>query len=86
MEWVAVAYLQYSQYGFQTNIRINNASDMVTGASTVNEPTCGYNASGNQQCNYIENMGLNNDTANVLNYNNTWFLRGGKYGMEPTLE
>ncbi|MDD3187301.1 MAG: prepilin-type N-terminal cleavage/methylation domain-containing protein [Bacilli bacterium] len=41
-EWGAVAYLSYSAYGINGNIRINNNSSYLTGYAKTEEPTCGY--------------------------------------------
>jgi len=49
-EWGAIAYLQYSKYGSETKIRINNNSNFLTGYAAVKEPTCGYTAD-NRDCN-----------------------------------
>ena len=49
-EWGAVAYLQHSQYGSQTSVRINNHSGYMTGYASVKEPTCGYTGK-NDTCN-----------------------------------
>lgn len=41
-EWGAVAYLQHSEYGSSSSIRLNNNSSHKTGYAANNEPTCGY--------------------------------------------
>ena len=42
MEWGAVAYLQHSEYGSHTSVRINNNSNYITGYAALKEPTTGY--------------------------------------------
>ena len=49
-EWGAVAYLQHSEYGSATSVRLNNNSDFKTGYAALNEPTCGYSQN-NEECN-----------------------------------
>lgn len=41
-EWGAVAYLQHSEYGSSSSIRLNSNSSHKTGYAANNEPTCGY--------------------------------------------
>ena len=48
-EWGAVAYLQQSQYGSHTSVRINNNSNYLTGYAAVHEPTTGYTGT-NELC------------------------------------
>jgi len=42
-EWGAVAYLQHSQYGSATSVRINNNGAYITGYAATEEPTKGHN-------------------------------------------
>ena len=59
-EWGAVAYLQHSQYGSATNVRINNNSNLLTGYQANNEPTCG-NTGVSEECNVY----CSDDTCNT---------------------
>ena len=58
-EWGAVAYLQHSDYGSATSVRINNNSDYITGYAANNEPTCGFTNT-NEECNRYCNDGTCN--------------------------
>ena len=58
-EWGAVAYLQHSAYGSETNLRMNNNSSFLTGAQANNEPTCGYTGT-SEECNKYCNDGTCN--------------------------
>ena len=58
-EWGAIAYLQYSIYGSQENVRINNNTSNITGYAANNEPTCGYTGT-NEECNRFCNDGTCN--------------------------
>ena len=58
-EWGAVAYLQHSAYGSSTSVRFNNNSNLVTGYSANNEPTCGATET-NEECNRYCNDGTCN--------------------------
>ena len=49
-EWGAVAYLQHSEYGSHTSVRINNNSDYLTGYAARQEPTIGFTWT-NELCN-----------------------------------
>ncbi len=49
MEWGAVAYLQHSEYGSHTSVRINNNSNYLTGYAARQEPTTGYTGT-NELC------------------------------------
>ncbi len=59
-EWGAVAYLQHSAYGSAASVRINNNSDYITGYQANNEPTCGWTANSNEECNRFCNDGTCN--------------------------
>ncbi len=48
-EWGAVAYLQHSNYGSHTSVRINNNANYITGYAAIHEPTIGYTAT-NELC------------------------------------
>ena len=69
-EWGAVAYLQHSKYGSATSVRVNNNEAFITGYSSTEEPTAGYNGSsidGNRR----ESTNLGMDGIYTLNYTNT---------------
>ena len=48
-EWGAIAYLQHSQYGSHTSVRINNNNNFLTGYAARQEPTTGYTGT-NELC------------------------------------
>ena len=44
-EWGAVAYLQHSNYGSKTSVRVNNNSSFITGYAAVTEPSYSLSSS-----------------------------------------
>ena len=69
-EWGAVAYLQHSQYGSQTSVRINNNSAYITGYAGIEEPTVG-NSSTSIEGNRHESTALGVDGTYTVNYLNS---------------
>ena len=63
-EWGAVAYLQHSEYGSSSSIRLNNNSSHKTGYAANNEPTCGYTGQ-SDTCNAYCNDDLCNSAYNT---------------------
>ncbi len=53
-EWGSVAYLQHSEYGSHTSVRMNNNSNYITGYGSTKEPTCGF-TNDNRDCNRYGN-------------------------------
>ena len=70
-EWGAVAYLQHSNYGSATSVRINNNSTYITGYSASVEPTLGYNGDTSIDGNRHESTALGIDGTYTVNYLNT---------------
>lgn len=54
-EWGAIAYLQHSFYGSQTQIRLNNTDSHLTGYAANSAPTCGYTGKKETCIGYCEN-------------------------------
>ena len=70
-EWGAVAYLQYSIYGSQTSVRVNNNSAYITGYAGTEEPTLGYNNGTSIDGNRVESTVLGVDGTHTVNYLNS---------------
>jgi len=69
-EWGAVAYLQHSQYGSHTSLRVNNNSDYKTGYAGVHEPTIGFtgtNISCSSNPDACNEYGTNNNITRLWN-------------------
>ena len=69
-EWGAVSYLQHSDYGSHTSVRINNNSTYITGYSATEEPTLGYNGGTSIVGNRVESTSLGVDGTYTVNYLN----------------
>lgn len=67
-EWGAVAYLSHSIYGAQSSIRFNNNSNFITGYSSTEEPTLGYNAETSIDGNKTDKVVQGEDGTYTVNY------------------
>ena len=70
-EWGALAYLQHSNYGSRSSVRLNNNSSSITGYAAIIEPTLGYNNGTSIDGNLIESTLINQDGINTKMYNTT---------------
>jgi len=70
-EWGAVAFLQHSDYGSRSSVRVNNNSAYITGYAATVETTLGYNNGTSISGNLIEATALNKDGTNTKMYNTT---------------
>ena len=81
-EWGAVAYLQHSEYGLSASLRFNNNKNYITGYSSTEEPTKGYNEGTSIAGNRNESTNLGVDgtyTVNYLNSNSVVSSTTGNY-------
>jgi len=69
-EWGAVAYLQHSEYGSASSVRINNNSAYITGYGSTTEPTLGYYSSTSIDGIRYESTSLGVDGTYTVNYLN----------------
>lgn len=69
-EWGAIAYLIYSKYGMNGDIRINNNKSYITGYSALNAPTCGWTNT-NENCNDYQQTSIGEDGINTFRYNSS---------------
>ena len=69
-EWGAVAYLSHSDYGINKEIRINNNGNYITGYSSIEPSTVGYNNGINIEGNKVETTLANTDGVYTVNYKN----------------
>ena len=80
-EWGAVAYLQHSDYGSHTSVRINNNSAYITGYSAIIEPIKASNKASSEGNQYEStNLGVDGTyTVNYLNPNSILSSTTGNY-------
>ncbi len=67
-EWGAVAYLQHSQYGSSTSVRINNNGAFITGYAATEEPTVGLNNGQDINGNHVDSTELSKDGTYTIGY------------------